>query len=97
MCIRILLNCFIERIKYQLVIVAGANFICHNSSVIEIKNCAEIYLVDSWTVIPLKFRYIRQPFFVCFVCMKLPVQNILCCHFRSGWRIAAALFAAYRP
>ena len=72
-CIGIVLNCFIKGVKYQFVIVAGTNFIRHNSSVIEIKNCAKVYLVNLQTVVLLKFRYVRQPLFVRFVRMKLPV------------------------
>lgn len=38
MCIGIVLNCFVKGLKYQLVIVANADLIRHNTSITQVKN-----------------------------------------------------------
>lgn len=96
MYIGVLLNRFVKGVEHQFIIIAGSNFICHNPSVIEVKDCTEVQLVYLLAIIPLEFRHIGQPLLVRLVRMEIAVQNVLCGDFRDGWCVAVTLFAAYR-
>lgn len=96
MYIGVLLNRFVKGVEHQFIIIAGSNFICHNPSVIEVKDCTEVQLVYLLAIIPLEFRHIGQPLLVRLVRMEIAVQNVLCGDFRDRWCVAVTLFAAYR-
>ena len=75
-------NSFVKGIENELVVISVANDIADNSSVTQIKDRAQIKLVDDWAFIPLELCYVGQPLFVWTTCPELSVQKILCCHLR---------------
>ena len=75
--IRVVLNCQIEGIKYQFVVVGVSQYVRHDPSVTEIQDGAEIDLVHLNPFIPTELCHVRQPFLVRSVRVELAVQNIL--------------------
>ena len=78
MCIRIGSHSRIKGVVYQRVVVAVSNHVGDYSSVVQIKNDAEINLMYFSSLVPFELRYIRQPLLVWFVGMKRSVEDILC-------------------
>ena len=75
--IRIGLNSLIKGLENQRVIVAFTKYIGHNTPVTEIKNGAQIELVNLCSLVPLEFGHIGEPLLIGLCGIKLSVQKIL--------------------
>lgn len=71
------LNSSVKSVVYKRIVIAVANHICNDPSVIKIKDRTEIDFALLTVLIPFEFCYIRQPFLVWTVRMEIPVKNIL--------------------
>ena len=76
--VRVCVNRYPERIKYQRIVIGVPNYIADDPSVIQIQNGTEIYLLYLNANVVLEFSNIRQPFLVGLVCFEFPVQQIVC-------------------
>lgn len=89
------LHSLVKGLEHQRVIVAVGYDIGHNAPIAEVKNGAEIDLMDFNTLIPFELCYISQPLFIGFGSIKLPIQNIFGKILRilcfSGAAVAAVL------
>ena len=74
--VRISRNGLVEGLENQWVIIAVTHYIGHNTSVKKIKYGAEIDLVHFNSFIPFEFRYIRKPFFIWLIGVKIAVKKI---------------------
>lgn len=71
------LNSSVKSVVNKRIVIAVADHIGNDPSVIKIKDCTEIDLALLSVLIPFEFCYIRQPFLVWSVCMEIPVKNVL--------------------
>ena len=77
MCIRVCLYRTIKGLENQWIIIPVTDHIGNDAAVVEVQNRTEVDLVPLNTLVPLEFCYIRKPFFIGLVRMKVPVQEIL--------------------
>jgi len=75
---RILGHCLIKRIEHETVIVMVAYLERYDPLVAEVEDSAQVELVRILNVPVFELRDVRYPFLIWFVCMKLPVQDVLC-------------------
>ena len=82
MCVRVVLHSGIKGVENQGIVIAVANYIGYDPTVIQIKNGTEIdftlYQFPIHWLKPLELGNISQPLFVRFGCMKFAVEEILC-------------------
>ena len=78
MCVRVCGNRCPECVKHQRIVIGIPDHIADNSSVIQIQNGTEIYLLYLNANVVLEFSNISQPFLVGLVCLEFPVQQIIC-------------------
>ena len=71
------LDCFLQGLIYQRIVVVVTDNVGNDAAVIEVKNGAEINLVYLCALIPLKFCYIGEPLFIRFVRIELTIEQIL--------------------
>ena len=76
--IRVCGNRCAKCVKHQWIVIGISDHITDNSSVIQIQNGTEIYLLYLNADIVLEFSNIGQPFLVGLVCFEFPVQQIIC-------------------
>jgi len=76
--VRVCGNCCPECVKHQRIVIGISDHIADNSSVIQIQNGTEIYLLYLNANVVLEFSNISQPFLVRPVRFKFPVQQIVC-------------------
>ena len=72
------LDRLVEGFEHQRIVITLAYDIGNDAAITEIKNGAEINLVYFYTFVPLEFCHIREPFLIGFICIELPVKQILC-------------------
>ena len=77
MSIRIRCHSLFKSIIYKWIAVALADYICDNSTVIQIKYCAEINLSFLASFVVLEFCYICKPFLIWCICPEVALQYIL--------------------
>lgn len=91
MCIGIGGRGSIKGIENESVVVMIAYGICDNAPVVQVKNCAQIYLADFRPNVIFEFRHVRQPFQIRCVRMKQALQIVLGYVFRRCRRPGAAV------
>ena len=79
----------------QRIIVVITDHMRHDTSVVKVKDSAEVDLVYGESLIPFEFRYICKPFLVGSICMEFPVQKILCQILRFFCSSGAAVAAVF--
>ena len=96
MCVRIGFYCGFECVEHNRIVVAVANYIRDNASVVQVKNGTQIGLVDFCTFIPFELCNIRQPFFIRLLRMEIPVQLVFCHMLRIRCIARAAVTAVFK-
>ena len=91
MSVRIQSDSFIKCGKYNIIVIAVPDLESYDTSVIKIKNCTQIQLLDDRSDIIFELRYISQPFLIRLVCVEISVQNILRCDLRCRWDLCILL------
>ena len=77
-CIWICGNRCAECVKHQRIVIGIPNHIADNPSVIQIQDGTEIYFLYLNANVVLELSNIGQPFLVGLVCLKFPIQQIVC-------------------
>ena len=66
----------VKGLENQRIVISVTYHIGNNTTVIEIKNRTEIYLVYLDACIPFELCYISQPLLIWFVCMEVAVKEV---------------------
>ena len=67
-----------KSLEYQRIVVGVPDHIADDSSVIQIQDGTEIYLLYFNSDVVFEFCDISQPFLVGLVCLELPFQQVVC-------------------
>jgi len=76
--IRVIRDCPVKSVIYQRIVIAVADHIGDDATVVQIENGAQVDLSLLAVLIPFELGYIRQPFLVGLLCVKFAVEDILC-------------------
>lgn len=68
---------FVKSLEHKSIVISVTENIGNDSPVTQVQNGTQIDFMYRDSLIPLEFRYIRKPFLVGTLCMKVAVQYVL--------------------